>query len=164
MRAAAEAKPHSEGCRERIRQATMNDEVDQQRLHAAEQRVASVGGQQAVATGVEAGQESQDEENDRSACSKQGEARQTQSEWRTLHRREHEDQKRCVRRTTRVSRQLTSRRWASAKMAVILKLLGVAPTTFKVAEWFCRNRFGDAAVDGLRARPRSGLCDKLEHE
>ena len=35
----AEAKPHSEGCRERIRQAMMNDEVGQQRLHAAEQRV-----------------------------------------------------------------------------------------------------------------------------
>ena len=31
----AEAKPHSEGCRERISQAMMNDDVGQQRLHAA---------------------------------------------------------------------------------------------------------------------------------
>ena len=35
----AEAKPHSEGCRERIRQAMMNVDVGQQRLYAAEQRV-----------------------------------------------------------------------------------------------------------------------------
>ena len=32
------AKPHSEGCRERIRHARMNDDVGQQKLHAAEQR------------------------------------------------------------------------------------------------------------------------------
>ena len=31
----AEAKPHGEGCRVRIRQAMMNDDVGQQRLHAA---------------------------------------------------------------------------------------------------------------------------------
>ena len=43
--------------------------------------------------------------------------------------------------------------------------LGVAPANFKVAELFCRNRFGDAAVDmGFEARPRSGLWDRLEHE
>ena len=34
-RVGAEAKPHSEGCRERIRQAMMNDDVGQQRLRAA---------------------------------------------------------------------------------------------------------------------------------
>ena len=39
----AEAKPHSEGCRERIRQAMMNDDEGQQRLRAAEQRVSSAG-------------------------------------------------------------------------------------------------------------------------
>ena len=39
----AEAKPHSEGCRERIRQAMMNDDVGQQRLRAAEQRGSSAG-------------------------------------------------------------------------------------------------------------------------
>ena len=39
----AEAKPHSEGCRERIRQAMLNDDVGQQKLHAAEQRVAPAG-------------------------------------------------------------------------------------------------------------------------
>ena len=39
-----------------------------------------------------------------------------------------------------------------SEMAVILMSLGVAPANFKVAELFCRNRFGESAVDmGLRA-------------
>ena len=46
----AEAKPHSEGCRERIRQAMMKDDVDQQRLRAAEQRLLSAEEQPSVAT------------------------------------------------------------------------------------------------------------------
>ena len=51
----AAAKPNSEGCRERIRQAMMNDDdLDQQRLRAAEQRVSSAGEEQSVATRVEA--------------------------------------------------------------------------------------------------------------
>ena len=41
------AKPHSEGCRERNRQAMTNDDAGQQRLHAAEQRLAPAVGQQA---------------------------------------------------------------------------------------------------------------------
>ena len=49
----AEAKPHSEGCREHIGQATKSDDVGQQRLHAAEQRLAPAGGQLASATSVE---------------------------------------------------------------------------------------------------------------
>ena len=57
----AEAKPHSEGCRERIRQAMMNDDVCQQRLRAAEQRGSSAGEQPSVATRVEAAQEGPDE-------------------------------------------------------------------------------------------------------
>ena len=40
----AEAKPHREARRERIRQAMMSDNVGQQRLHAAEQRLAPAGG------------------------------------------------------------------------------------------------------------------------
>ena len=56
-----EAKPHSEGCRERIRQAMMNDDVGQQRLLAAEKRVSSAGKQPCVATRVEAAQEGPDE-------------------------------------------------------------------------------------------------------
>ena len=44
----AEAKPHGEGCRERIRQAMMNDDVGQQRLRAAEQRGWSAGEQPSV--------------------------------------------------------------------------------------------------------------------
>ena len=39
----AEAKPHREGCRERVRQAMMNDDVGQQRLRAVEQRGPSAG-------------------------------------------------------------------------------------------------------------------------
>ena len=34
-----------------------------------------------------------------------------------------------------------------SETAVILTSLGVAPANFKVADVFCRNRFGDAAVD-----------------
>ena len=64
----AEAKPHSEGCRERIRQAMMNDEVGQQRLHAAEERVSPAEGRRSVATRVEVAQG-----NESSACCEQRE-------------------------------------------------------------------------------------------
>ena len=82
----AEAKPHSEGCRERIRQAMMNDDVGQQRLHAAEQRGSSAGEQPSVATRVEAAQEGPEQimnqasaaSSEREACSEQREVRQTQ--------------------------------------------------------------------------------------
>ena len=57
----AEAKPHSEGCRERIRQAMMNENVGQQRLRAAEQRGSSAVEQPSVATRVDAAQEGPDE-------------------------------------------------------------------------------------------------------
>ena len=60
--AGAEAKPHSKGCRQRIRQAMLSDDVGQQRLHAAEQRPAPTEGQQASVTRVEVTQEGQDEE------------------------------------------------------------------------------------------------------
>ena len=49
----AEAKPHSEGCRERIRQAMVNDDMGQQRLQEAEQRRATTGGQVSDAPRVE---------------------------------------------------------------------------------------------------------------
>ena len=51
-----------------------------------------------------------------------------------------------------------------SEKSVILMLLGVAPANFKVAELFCRSRFGDAAVSIGFERPRSGLCERLEHE
>ena len=35
----------------------------------------------------------------------------------------------------------------SRELATLLMSLGVAPVNFKVAELFCRNRIGDAAVD-----------------
>ena len=49
----AEAKAHSEGCRERIRQGMMNDGMGQQRLHEAVQRRARTGGQVSDAPRVE---------------------------------------------------------------------------------------------------------------
>ena len=49
----AEAKPHSGRCRERITQAVMSDDVGQQRLRTAEQRLPPVRGQRASATRVE---------------------------------------------------------------------------------------------------------------
>ena len=84
----AEAKPHSAGCRGRIRQAMMTDDVCQQRLRAAEKRVSSAGEQPSVATRVEAAQETPDEamnqasaakQRKRSACCEQREERQTQN-------------------------------------------------------------------------------------
>ena len=51
-----------------------------------------------------------------------------------------------------------------SEMAVILVSLGVAPANVKVAELFCRNRFGDTAVDiGFERGLVSGLCDRLGH-
>ena len=41
---------------------------------------------------------------------------------------------------------LTHKSMGISEMAVILMSLGVAPANFKVAELFCRNRFGEAAV------------------
>ena len=49
----AEAKAHSEGCRVRIRQAMMNDDMGQQRLQEALQRRARTGGQVSDAPRVE---------------------------------------------------------------------------------------------------------------
>ena len=54
---AAGAKSHSEVCCERIRQVMMKDDVGQQRLHAAEQRVSPAGELQSVAIRVEAAQD-----------------------------------------------------------------------------------------------------------
>ena len=67
----AEAKPHSEGCRERIRQAMMKGDVGQQRLRAAEQRGSSAGEQPSVTTRAEAAQEGPDEAYVSSACGEQ---------------------------------------------------------------------------------------------
>ena len=55
------AKPHSEGFRERIRQAMMNDDMGQQRLQEAEQRRAATEGH-LTSPRVEAAQEGQDVE------------------------------------------------------------------------------------------------------
>ena len=39
-----------------------------------------------------------------------------------------------------------------SEMAVILMSLGVAPANVKVAELFCRNSFGDSAVESAATR------------
>ena len=117
----AEAKPHGEGCRERIRQSMMNDEVGPQRLYAAEQRVAPTGETTVSGHTSRSGPGGPDEEiKERSACSEQREERQTQNGREQPNGgrccgRESEDHLRWVRRTTAGSRQLTSRRWASAR-------------------------------------------------
>ena len=118
----------SEVCRERSRQAMMNDDVGQQRLHAAEQRGSSAGEQPSVATRVEAAQEGPEQiMNQASAASSAREAPVASSARNVKTqkgkerpnggrcRREREDLKRLVCWTTRISRQLTSHRWASAK-------------------------------------------------
>ena len=102
----AEAKLHSEGCRERIKQAMMNDDVGQARRLE----------QPSVATRVEAAQEVRDKAMNqalvvlRAARGTSDPERQRASKWRTLYRRESED----LNRTTRIARQLMSHRWASA--------------------------------------------------
>ena len=50
----------------------------------------------------------------------------------------------------------------SCEVVRILRSLGLVPVNFKVAELFCRNSFGDAAV-GKGARSHGGLCDRLGH-
>ena len=57
-----EAKPHSEGSRERIRQAMMNEDMDQQMLQEAGQRRATTGSQVPDAPRAEVAQEGQDVE------------------------------------------------------------------------------------------------------
>ena len=76
------AQVSGEGCRERIRQAVMNDDVSQQRLHAAEKRVAPAGEQQAVA------QEGRDEEmTETLAASQLSSRRWASGRWQCSSRR-----------------------------------------------------------------------------
>ena len=156
----AEAKPDSEGCRERIRQAMMNDDVGQQRLRAAEQRGSSAGEHPSVATRVEAAQEGPDEAmNQTSAASSAREASVASSARnvrpRTAESGRMED---VVPSRKRGSEEMGSpddpnltpadeSQMGISEMAVVLMSLGVAPANFKVAELFCRNRFGESAVD-----------------
>ena len=135
-----------EGCRERIRQAMMNGDVGQQRLRAAEQRVSSAGEQPSVATRVEAAQEGPDEAMSQALAA---------SSARNVRPRTAE--------SGRVEDLVPSRKRGSeevglpddpnltpadesqvgiGEVAVIFMSLGVAMANFKVAELFCRNRFG----------------------
>ena len=54
----AEVKLHSEGCRECIRQAMMNDDMGQEKLHEMKQRREATGGQAIDAPRVTGAQES----------------------------------------------------------------------------------------------------------
>ena len=159
-----------EGCRERIRQAMMNEDVGQQRLRAAEQRVSSAGEQPSVATRVEAAQAM----NQALAASSAREA-PVASSARNVRPRTAE--------SGRMEDAVSSRKQGSeevgppddpnltpadesqmgiSEMAVVLMSLGVAPANFKVAELFCRNRFGGTAVD--MGFERGLVVDWLEHE
>ena len=54
---------------------------------------------------------------------------------------------------------------AISEMAVILMSAGVAPANFKVARIVLQKQIWRVSRrHGLRARPRGGLCDRLEHE
>ena len=159
-RVGAEAKPHSEGCRERIRQAIMNEDVGQQRLRAAEQRVSSAGEQPSVATRVEVAQEGPDEAMDQAPAASNAREASVASSAKNVRPRTAE--------SGRMEDVVPSRKRGSeevglpddpnhtpadesqmgiSEMAVILMSLGVAPANFNVAELFCRKRFGDSAVD-----------------
>ena len=155
----AESKPHSEGCRERIRQAMMNDDVAQQRLRAAEQRGSSAGEQPSVATRVEAAQGPDEAMNQALAASSAREATVASSARnvrpRTAESGRMED---VVPSRKRGSEEMgppddpnltpaDESQMGIIEMAVILMSLGVAPANFTVAELFCRNRFGDSVVD-----------------
>ena len=125
----------------------MNDEVGQQRLHAA-QRVSPVRDQQSVTTRVEAAQEGPDEAMNQALAS---------SSARNVKPRVEVSREASTGVGSRVEDVLPSRRRGSeettadelmgiSEMTVIFMSLGVAPANFKVAELFCRDRFGEAAV------------------
>ena len=120
----AEAKPHGEGCHERIRQAMMDDDVGQQRLRAAEQRVSSAREQPFVATRVEAAQEGPDEAMNQAPAASSAREAPVASSARNVRPTKAESgrmedvapsRKRGSEEVCRISRQLTSHRWASAK-------------------------------------------------
>ena len=138
----AEAKPHSEGCRERIRQAMMNDDAGQQRLRAAEQRGSSAGRQPSVATRVEAAQEGPDEAMNQVLAASSAREASVAGSARDVRPRTAE--------SGRMEDVVPSRKRGSEGMgppddpnltpadasqigisAVILKSLGVAPSEFK---------------------------------
>ena len=96
----AEAKPHSEACRERVRQAAdESDDVGQQRLHA-EQRIAPTGGQHLTRRARK-----------RRLQQAVAEQRPTPIGRDEQHRQQSEDQRRWVLQIT----QGSSRRRASAR-------------------------------------------------
>ena len=141
----AEAKPLSEGCRERIRKAMMLDDVGQQRLRAAEQRGSSAGEQPSVATKVEAAWEGRERllrsarnVRPRTAESARMEdvvpSRKRGSEWMGPP-----DDPNLT--------PADESQMGISEMAVILMSLGAAPANFKVAELSCRNIFGGSVVD-----------------
>ena len=143
----AEAKPHIEGCRDRIRQAMMNDESG-------------------PATRVEVAQECQDEAMSQAPVASSAREASGASGARNVKPRVGASQEDSTGVSSRMEDVLPSRKRGSEEMrpsddpnltpadesmgiremAVILLSLGMAPANFKVAESFCRNGFGEAAV------------------
>ena len=138
----------------------MNDDVGQQRLRAAEKRVSSAGEQPSVATRVEADQEGPDEATNQAPASSSAREAPVASSARNVRPRTAESGRMddVVPSRKRGSEEVgllddpnltpaDESQMGTSEMAVTLMLLGVAPANFKVAELFCRNRFGDSAVD-----------------
>ena len=114
----ADAKPHSEGCRELIRQAIMNDDVGQQRLLAA--KSARLVGRRTTVCGnerVEAAQEGPDDAMNRSACCEQRERSGREESCCDViaSRKRGSEEEVGPPDDPRISRRLMSHRWASAK-------------------------------------------------
>ena len=149
-----EAEPHGE----RIRQATTNDDVGQQRFRAADQGVA----QAAVAIELRWPKEGKDEEMTEALAAASAWERQTRD-----GRDGRDEQLNAGRFTVEIARtrrggppddpRLTPADESQVginEMAVIFMSLGVAPANFKVADLFCRNRCGEAPVEEVVQRVR----------
>ena len=93
-----EAKQHSEGCPERIRQAMMNDDMGQQRLQKAEQRRATTEGHLTFPK-VEVAQEGQDVEMTATHAASKAEGSEVAG-WKTFLCRGNVERRKWIRQTT----------------------------------------------------------------
>ena len=157
-----EAYPNREGCQERIRQAMMDDDMGQQRLQEAEQRLATRGGQLAFALREEAAQEGKEVGMTAMHSAGNTESSKSQSA-ETSSRMEDVSGRGNVER-----RGMGPPDDGSREMATVLMSLGVAPVIFKVAE-LCCNKFGDAFVEigferGLVVACATGRSKKDEEQ
>ena len=139
---ALKRKPQSEGCGERIRQAMMNDDVGQQRLRAGEQQGSSAGEQPSVATRVEAAQQGPGEGMNQAPVASNARnvrPRTAESGWM-------EDVVPSRKRGLEEMGPPDDPNLTPADESQ-MGTSEMAQANFKVAELFCRNRFGESAVD-----------------